>query len=400
MTSSRSGLALCAPAAALAPARAQAKRPNIVMLMTDDTGWNDFGAYSGGGAALGHPTPNVDRIAKEGAALHQLVRPGELHGRPRLLHDRAHPDPLGALHRGGSGRRELSQQGDADHRGVLPEERLRTYFSGKWHLGDKPEFYPMEHGFDEMKNFAAYYAGVYAYSDTSSEIHPWFPSYNADFIKAYNAVVNTRRVGGRRRPAGQAGRRQSTTTISPTFDVRQTDSAVDYIKAHAKDDKPFFMDVNFMKMHNPNNPAPAFRGKSHLGNYSDSMLELDSNIGRIMDAIRAAGARHHRHRDGRQRCLAGRLSRCRHHAVPRREGLGLRGRLAGSRHHVVARACPGRRQVRRDDVAYRRLGDARRHGRPTPPPHDWVGNDGKPIYFDSIDNSAYVLGKAQHSART
>ena len=43
------------------------RRPNIVMLMTDDTGWNDFGCYSGGGAALGHPTPNVDRLAKEGA---------------------------------------------------------------------------------------------------------------------------------------------------------------------------------------------------------------------------------------------------------------------------------------------------------------------------------------------
>ena len=42
------------------------KRPNIVMLMTDDTGWNDFGCY-GGGATLGHPTPNIDRVAKEGA---------------------------------------------------------------------------------------------------------------------------------------------------------------------------------------------------------------------------------------------------------------------------------------------------------------------------------------------
>src|ERR1700721_1204895 len=50
------------------PASAQQqKRPNIVMLMTDDTGWNDFGAYSGGGVALGHPTPNADRMAKEGA---------------------------------------------------------------------------------------------------------------------------------------------------------------------------------------------------------------------------------------------------------------------------------------------------------------------------------------------
>ena len=60
-----------------------------------------------------------------------------------------------------------------------------------------------------------------------------------------------------------------------------------YIKQHAKDDKPFFMDVNFMKMHNPTNPAPAFRGKSKLGNYSDSMLELDLNVGRVMDEIRA-----------------------------------------------------------------------------------------------------------------
>jgi hypothetical protein len=46
-------------------AQQQQKRPNVVMLMTDDTGWNDFGAYTGGGAALGHPTPNIDRIAKE-----------------------------------------------------------------------------------------------------------------------------------------------------------------------------------------------------------------------------------------------------------------------------------------------------------------------------------------------
>src|SRR5271166_6754316 len=42
------------------------KRPNVVMLMTDDTGWNDFGPYSNGGKALGHPTPNVDKIAEEG----------------------------------------------------------------------------------------------------------------------------------------------------------------------------------------------------------------------------------------------------------------------------------------------------------------------------------------------
>src|SRR6478735_4131497 len=44
-----------------------AKKPNVLILMTDDTGWGDFGYMSGGGAALGHPTPNIDKMAKEGA---------------------------------------------------------------------------------------------------------------------------------------------------------------------------------------------------------------------------------------------------------------------------------------------------------------------------------------------
>jgi hypothetical protein len=61
------GIAITGVFASPDQAQAQAKRPNIVMLMTDDTGWGDFGAYSGGGKALGHPTPNIDRIAKEGA---------------------------------------------------------------------------------------------------------------------------------------------------------------------------------------------------------------------------------------------------------------------------------------------------------------------------------------------
>src|SRR6266702_6014431 len=51
---------------ATAPAFAQ-KPPSVVILMTDDVGWSDFGYISGGGADLGHPTPNIDRIAKEGA---------------------------------------------------------------------------------------------------------------------------------------------------------------------------------------------------------------------------------------------------------------------------------------------------------------------------------------------
>ena len=132
------------------------------------------------------------------------------------------------------------------------------------------------------------------------------------------------------------------------FDVRQADSAVEYIKKHAKDDKPFFMDVNFMKMHNPNIPAKAFIGKSHLGNYSDAMMELDSNIGKVMDEIRAEapntiviitadnGAWQDAWPDAGTR------------SVPRGERVAVRGRFPCARHHVVrpARFRPARVMAR------------------------------------------------------
>jgi hypothetical protein len=52
------------------------------------------------------------------------------------------------------------------------------------------KFNPIEHGFDEMKQFAAYYPGVYGYSDTSRYAHPWFPKSNAEYWKTYQSVVN------------------------------------------------------------------------------------------------------------------------------------------------------------------------------------------------------------------
>ncbi len=56
-------------------------------------------------------------------------------------------------------------------------------------------------------------------------------------------------------------------------------------------DPGILMDVNFIEMHNPTNAAPEFAGKSHLGDYSDSLMELDADIGRVMAAIRAQAPR-------------------------------------------------------------------------------------------------------------
>ena len=142
-----------------------------------------------------------------------------------------------------------------------------------------------------------------------------------------------------------------------------------------------------------------FKGKSRLGNYSDKMMELDYNVGRIMDAIRAeapdtivvftadngawqdawpdAGVSQYRGEKGTA-----------YEAGWRVPGImWAPGKIpAGAVYHQMM----SHMDVWPTTAAMVGL---------TPPPHDWVGNDGKAIYFDGIDNSAYVTGKAPHSAR-
>jgi arylsulfatase A-like enzyme len=381
------------------PSAAQNTKPNIVMLMTDDTGWNDFGAYSNGGAANGHPTPNVDRIAKEGAVFTNWYGQASCTaGRASFLTGRL---PI---------RSALSivvAPGDANFlRKETPtiaeffkQNGYTTYFSGKWHMGDKPEAYPTEHGFDEMKEFAAYYAGVYSYPYTDKWFHPWFPSYNPEYEKMWDSVVN---LGEWEGVAGQPAKRVATITYDymATMDERMADYAVAYIKEHAKSGKPFFMDVNWIKMHNPTNAAPDFRGKSHLGDYSDSLMEMDADIGKVMDEIRADapntivivtadnGAWLDAYPDAGTTPFRGEKG------SPFEGGWRVPGIMWWPGHIE-----PGKQ-----------FGEMMSHidcwstlaamAGITPPPHgEWKDNNGKPIYFDSIDNSAYILGKADHSAR-
>ena len=404
MTLKRRSAGLCASALLAAaglvasPAMAQQK-PNVVILMTDDTGWNDWGAYMGGGQALGHATPNIDRIANEGAIFTSWYGQASCTaGRASFMTGRI---PIR------SALSIVTVPGDENFlRKETPtiaeyfkKNGYQTYFSGKWHLGDRPEAYPIEHGFDEMKAFGAYYPGVYTYADTTTWFHPWFPSYNAEFRKEYFDIVNMFEWEG---VAGQPARKVAEINWDylANFDVRQADYAVEYIKKHAKDGKPFFMDVNFMKMHNPNNPAPKFAGKSRLGRYSDSVLELDDNIGRIMEAIRTEapntivvltadnGAWQDAWPDAGTTPFRGEKGSA-FEGGWRVPGLmWWPGKIpAGAKYHEM---------MSHIDL-WATLSSM--VGVTPPAKGPMPDNTGKPIYFDSIDNSAYILGKERHSAR-
>ena len=306
------------------------KRPNIVMLMTDDTGWNDFGAYSSGGKALGHPTPNVDQIAEEGATFTNWYGQASCTaGRASFMTGRI-PIRSALSIVVAPGDPNFLRKETPTIAEFFKKNGYSTYFSGKWHLGDKPESYPIEHGFDEMKNFAAYYAGVYTYDYTNKWFHPWFPSYNPQFKKYYSENVNLNEWEGvagqpaknvgridyerfadlRRGPGGQRGRLHQ--------EARQGRQAVLHGRELPQDAQPDQRRAALRRQ---------VAARRLLGLADGARRRHRRGHGRDPQGR----ARHDRHRHRRQRRLARRLSRRRHDAVPRREGLAVRRRLAGAR---------------------------------------------------------------------
>src|SRR5258707_9875635 len=131
---------------AAGPLQAQEKKPNIVMLMTDDTGWNDFGCYSGGGAGLGHPTPNVDQIAKEGAVFTSWYGQASCTaGRASFMTGRI-PIRSGLSIVVAPGDENSLRRETPTIAEFFKKNGYSTDFFGKWRFGDKPQSYANEHG--------------------------------------------------------------------------------------------------------------------------------------------------------------------------------------------------------------------------------------------------------------
>ena len=189
-------------------------------------------------------------------------------------------------------------------------------------------------------------------------------------------------------------RRQGGVVGIPFFDSYVEKAALEFLDEAAKSpDKPFFINVNFMKVHQPNMPAPEFEHKSlSKSKYADSVVELDTRIGRIMDKLRAArpGQEHARLLHDRQRRLAGRLSRRRLHAVPRHQGHRARRRQPRSGDRRVAGQDQGRVEEPRHRRRPRPDGDLRLASAGVKLPEK--DREGQPIIFDSYDMSPVLFG--------
>jgi arylsulfatase A-like enzyme len=279
--------------AAAAPAN---QKPNILLIVSDDTGFGDLGPY-GGGIGRGMPTPNIDRMAKEGMTFWSFyAQPSCTPGRAAMQTGRI-PNRSGMTTVAFQGQGGGLPAAEWTLASVLKTGGYETYFTGKWHLGEADYALPNAQGYDNMKYCGLYHLNAYTYGDPT-----WFPDMDPE-LRAYFEKVTKGAMSGK---AGEKayeefkinGQYVNTPVINgkpgvvgiPFFDAYVEKAALEFLDAASKSDKPFFINVNFMKVHQPNMPAPEFEHKSmSKSKYADAIVELDTRIGRIMDKLRELG---------------------------------------------------------------------------------------------------------------
>ena len=232
-----------------------ASPPNIVIIFADDLGYGDLGVY-------GHPlikTPRLDRLASEGLKLTSFYasapvcsasRYSLLTGRYAIragINGALMPESKGGL---GAGETTIAN--------VLKTAGYRTGMVGKWHLGNKPGFFPTEHGFD------SYFGLLYS----NDMIRPWVQT-----------DVPMRLYRGTQELAGEID--------NATLTERYTEEALAFIRENKAG--PFLLYFAHSMPHVPLGVSPRFAGTSANGRYGDVIEMIDWSTGQVLDALRDAG---------------------------------------------------------------------------------------------------------------
>ncbi|NHH87780.1 MULTISPECIES: arylsulfatase [unclassified Pseudoalteromonas] len=266
----------------------QGRKPNVLVLLVDDLGWGDPGVY-GGGAAIGAPTPNIDKLANEGLRLTSMysqptctssraalttgrlpVRSGLV--RPILTGDKVTQNPW---------EKEVSQGK------LLSKVGYKTALIGKWHVGEAEGMLPHEVGFD-------YFYGL--------------PSVQSDYTqflveRQYADMMTNKELytkASQLRPEGlikgrKGGKREVAYPINSIEDISMIDQvlrdeSVKFINQAVDEGKPFYLIHSFSKIHNDNYPAPKYKGASPAAMpVRDAMVEVDDITGELVALLKEKG---------------------------------------------------------------------------------------------------------------
>ncbi len=262
------------------PAPGQDK-PNILVIFGDDVGITNLSAYMKG--VVGYKTPNIDRIANEGMLFTDYYAQNSCTaGRAAFITGQS-PFRTGLTKVGVPGAPVGLQARDVTIAQALKPLGYATGQFGKNHLGDRNEFLPTNHGFDE------FFGNLYHLNAEEEPERPYWPSNNPAFLKFYNprGVIHSF-ADGKIDDTGPLN-----TKRMETIDDETTDAAIAFMKKQVTAKTPFFVWMNFTRMHIFTHVRESYRGKGGLGprgnEYADGMWEMDQNVGKLMKALDELG---------------------------------------------------------------------------------------------------------------
>ncbi|MGF1488840.1 MAG: arylsulfatase [Prochloraceae cyanobacterium] len=253
------------------------KKPNIIVIWGDDIGQSDLSIFTQG--MMGFQTPNIDRLAREGMLF------TDYYGEQSCTAGRSAFITGQSVFRTGLSKvglpgadRGLSNE-DPTLAEILKPLGYATAQFGKNHLGDKDEFLPTNHGFDE------FYGNLY---HLNAEEEPELPDYpQASEFPNFQQKFGPRGVihsfaGGEIEDTGPLTKKRM-----ETIDDEIAARSVEYIEKLAKTAQPFFLWTNFTHMHFRTHTKPESLGQAGRwqSSYHDTMIDHDRNVGQILDAL-------------------------------------------------------------------------------------------------------------------
>ena len=271
---------LGAIAGAPAIASGQPRKPNILIIWGDDIGYWNVSAYNQG--MMGYRTPNIDRIAKEGALFTDYYgQQSCTAGRAAFITGQS-PFRTGLLKVGLPGAKEGLQKEDPTLADLLKQQGYMTGQFGKNHLGDQDGHLPTAHGFDE------FFGSLY---HLNAEDEPEHPDYFKD--PELRKRFGTRGVLHCWANPDGTQKIELTGPLTKkrmeTVDEEFTRGAIDFMQRAKKADKPFFLWWNSTRMHIWTRLKAESQGKTGLGIYPDGMVEHDALVGQVLRALDELG---------------------------------------------------------------------------------------------------------------
>jgi arylsulfatase A-like enzyme len=267
---------------------ASATMPNILVIMADDIGYWNVSAYNRG--QMGYRTPNIDRIANEGALFTDYYgQQSCTAGRAAFITGQS-PMRTGLLKVGLPGAKEGLSDKDPTLAELLKPLGYMTGQFGKNHLGDRNEFLPTVHGFDE------FFGNLYHLNAEDEPEHPEYPK-NLEFRLRFGprgvlrCTATLTETPGEEPRFGKWGKQNCEDTGPLTMKRMETvdeeflKATTDFIDRAHRDKKPFFAWFNTTRMHIWTRLKPESQGKTGLGVYPDGMVEHDGQVGEVLKKL-------------------------------------------------------------------------------------------------------------------